>query len=421
MEQQGTPGITRRQFAQAAGAAGTFAILSSRGAAAQANGDTLKVGLLGCGGRGTGAAMNILEGENNVQLVALADLFEDRVKGAREKLQGNTNPKIAAQVAITDEMCFTGFDAYEKILATDIDILIEASLPYCRPKHIAAAVEAKKHIFTEKPVAVDPAGIRTFLDAVKKHKEMGLTLVAGTQRRHHPAYQQTIEKIHQGEIGDVIAMRAYWCGGLPFVHDRKEGQSDFEYRMRNWYGYCWVAGDNIVEQHVHNLDIVNWVMGGPPTEVYASGGRVWKPKTEKYGDIFDQFSCDYTYAGDKHVLSMSRHWDGTDGGVFEQAFGTKKFSDCTDLSDSQTPMGHAYVLEHQNLCNSIRKTGAHWHEGEQVAHSTLTAIMGRMSAYTGKRITWEEAMTSDLDIVPKVWSFDEAYPVGDIPNPVKKA
>ncbi|GMW01718.1 MAG: hypothetical protein AMXMBFR84_28550 [Candidatus Hydrogenedentota bacterium] len=413
-----TSGMTRRNFAKASAAA-TFAILSSKGAKAQQNSETLKIGLLGCGGRGSGAAQQILQGNENVQLVALADLFEDKAQQGRKRFTEHSDSRVSSKVAIDDGHMFTGLDAYKKILESDIDIIIEATLPYSRPKHIEAAVEAKKHIFTEKPAASDPAGIRQFMAAGRKHKEMGLTFVAGTQRRHHSGYIEGIKKIHDGSIGDVQFLRAHWCGGLPFVHPRDPKWSDLEYRIRNWYGYNWVCGDNIVEQHVHNLDVCNWIMNGHPEAVFASGGRAWKPRTEPYGDLYDNFSCEYEYAGGVFMLSMSRHWDGCDGGVFEAAVGTKGKWNSKLPEDCPPPAVDPYVQEHIDLVNSIRGTGPKWHQAEEVAESTLTAIMGRISAYTGKRLTWDEAMNMEGSIVPAEWSFDLEYPVGPIPVPVK--
>ena len=406
--------MTRREFAKTSAAAG-FAVLSASAAKAQTNSDTLKVGLLGCGGRGGGAIINMLTGNDNVQVIALADLFEDRLTGVRNRLKDAAEGQFKGKIAVDDDHCFVGLDAYERILETDIDILLEATLPYSRPKHIAAAVEAKKHIFTEKPAASDPVGIRTVIEASRKHKAMGLSLVAGTQRRHQKQYIESIAKIHDGAIGEVRALLAYWCGGLPFARDRKPGWSDLEYRIRNWYSYCWASGDNIVEQHVHNLDVCNWVMNDHPVSVFASGGRAWKPVTEKYGDLYDHFSCDYVYANGVHMTSLSRHWNGCEGDVFEEAAGADRTVRCRALGEPGTD---AYVQEHIDLVNSIRGTGPYYHEGQQVAESTLTAIMGRMSAYTGKRVAWDEALGSDLSIVPEVWDFDLEYPVGPVPCPV---
>lgn len=416
-ENKGT-GLTRRDFAKlGAAAAAGFTILSSKSGRAETNSDTLKVGLLGCGNRGTGAAMEMLRGNPNMKLIALGDLFEDRLTAARNRVKNSKNEQTAKSYAVEDDHCFVGLDAYKQILATDIDILVEGTLPYSRPKHLMAAVQAGKHIFTEKPAAVDPTGVRLVIEAAKLAKEKGLSFGAGTQRRHQKEYIETIKKIHDGTIGDVVAMRAYWCGGLPFCFDRKEGQSDFEYRIRNWYGYCWVCGDNIVEQHVHNLDVCNWVLNGHPTSVFASGGRAWKPAEEKFGDLWDNFSCDFEYSNGVHVSSFSRHWNDLDGGVFEDAVGTKGRSSCCDMGEKgEDP----YVQEHIDLVNSIRGATPYLNEGIQVAESTLTAIMGRMSAYTGKKITWDEAMNSDLSIVPEVWDFSKPYPVGPVPVPPAK-
>lgn len=407
-------GITRRDFAKASAFAG-FAILSAKSSAAKTkNADTLKVGLLGCGGRGTGAAVNMLESDNNVRLIAMADLFPDRIENSKKTIRENEKEPVRSKFAVQDDMCFSGFDAYKKILATDIDIVIEGTLPYSRPTHIEAAVEAKKHIFSEKPVAADPFGINKVLAAVEKHKSMGLSFVAGTQRRHQREYVETIKKIQDGLIGDVLAMRAYWCGELPFAHERKPEWSDLEYRIRNWYAYCWVAGDNIVEQHVHNLDVCNWVMGGPPKYVLASGGRAWKPNTEKYGDIFDNFSCDYEYENGVHMSSFSRHWAKCSGGVFEDIVGTKGRSNATDNGEKGL---NPYVQEHIDLVNSISGAGPHYHEGKQVAESTMTAILGRMSAYTGQKLRFSKTLEENLKITPDEYDFAKAYPVGPVPTP----
>jgi predicted dehydrogenase len=214
-----------------------------------------------------------------------------------------------------------------------------------------------------------------------------------------------------------VAARAYWCGGLPFSHERQEGQSDLEYRLRNWYNQVWTCGDNVVEQHVHNIDIINWVMGGPPKSVFASGGRAWKPREERYGDIWDHFSCDYEYDNGVFLTSMCRHWNDSDGGVFEWVKGTKGESNCTDMSDQKND---PYVQEHVDLLKSIRNEGPYLNEGQRCAESTMTAIMGRMSAFTGQRLTFEKALKSDLSIVPEDLSFDKEYPIGPIAVPGKK-
>jgi predicted dehydrogenase len=423
MDTDRSRGITRRDFAKATAAAAGFAVLHSRAYAQEAGSDVLRVGLLGCGSRGGGAAGQILMGNENVQLVALADVFQDKLDAKRKEFTENANPAIGPKVAIDDDHCFVGLDAYKKIVDSDIDVLIEGTLPYSRPKHLVYAMDAGKHIFTEKPVAVDPTGIRMILDAAKTHKDKGLSFVAGTQRRHDLGYQETIKRVQEGAIGDVLSGRVYWCGSLPFVHERKAEWSDLETCIRNWYAYCWIAGDNIVEQHVHNLDIANWILNAHPVSVFASGGRAWKPNEEKYGDIFDHFECDYEYPNGVHVYSFSRHWYESDGGVFEEFIGSKGRTDAKGKIEGANPFEFSgdkvdpYVQEHIDLVNSIRGTGPKQHEAEQVCHSTLTAIMGRESAYTGKKLEWDSFLNSDLSLVPADLSFDNKYPMGPVPRP----
>lgn len=413
MSQESRGSMTRRQFAQTTAAAG-FAILASRSGVAQSNGDTLTFGIIGTGGRGYGAGMNMLQGADNVKLVGLADVFDDKVNSARERYEAIEDPNMAGKVDIDPDKCFTGLDAYKQLIDTDVDIIVHATPPYIRSVHIEAAVDAGKHIFTEKPAAVDPVGIRRFIRAAEKAEEKGLSMVCGFQRRYQTAYVDTISQIKDGAVGDILAARAYWNGSLPFSHEREDDMSDLEYRLRNWYNYCWVCGDNIVEQHIHNLDVINWIMGEPPVAVVASGGRAWKPKEERYGDIWDNFSCDFEYANGVHMLSMARHWNNSHSAVFEEVTGTEGVSTCRDMAEDK---GDPYVHEHTHLVNSIRGDEPYLNNGVAMAHSTMTAIMGRMAAYTGQRMTWDEAINSDLSLVPEELDFDNEYPVGPIPVP----
>ena len=413
MNKKSESGISRRDFAKAsAAAAAGFAILSSKSGVAQDNTDTLKIGLIGCGGRGTGAAVNCLTGNDNIKLVAMADVFEDKLKNSRKGLEAND--RINAKVDVKDDMCFVGLDSYKRLLETDVDVVIHATPPYARPMHIEAVIAAGKHLFSEKPFGVDAPGIRRCIAAANAAKEKNLVFVTGLQRRHQTSYMETIKKLQDGEIGEIVAARAYWNGGLPFCHERKEGWSDLEYRLRNWYNTIWTCGDNIVEQHVHNLDVINWVLDAHPVKVVASGGRAWKPAEERYGDLWDNFTCDYEYANGVHMLSMSRHWNNSANGVFEEVTGTKGKSDCRSLGrDRSDP----YVNEHVALFQSIRGEIPYINEGVRTSESTLTAIMGRMAAYTGKELTWDEALNSEETLVPAVLDFDSAYPVGPIPVP----
>ena len=405
--------MTRRQFAQTSAAAG-FAILASRAAVAQNNGETLTFGVIGTGGRGFGAGLNMMQGNDNVKLVGLADVFEHRVSSARERYEAIDDPNIASKVDIDPEKCFVGLDAYQQLIDTDVDIIVHATPPYCRPQHIEAAVDAGKHIFTEKPAAVDPVGIRRFIAAAEKAEEMGLSFVSGFQRRYQTSYRDTIARLQDGEIGEILAARAYWNGSLPFSHERQDDENDLEYRLRNWYNYCWVCGDNIVEQHIHNVDVVNWVLGEHPVAVIASGGRAWKPREERYGDTWDNFTCDFEYASGVHMLSMSRHWNNSHSAVFEEVTGVDGKSNCRNLAEDD---GDPYIQEQTYLVQSIRGEGPYLNDGVAMANSTMTAIMGRMAAYTGQRLTWDDAINADLSLVPDDLSFDNEYPVGPIPIP----
>lgn len=405
--------LTRRQFNKAAAIA-TFAVISKNINAAETNSDTLKIGLIGCGGRGFGAVKDCMEGNENIKIVALADVFEDRLKECRKKLESMQGRNYAGKVAIDDGHCFVGLDAYKKILETDINVVIHATPPYARPKHIEAIVDAGKHVFTEKPLAVDPAGVRRVMKAIQKAKEKNLCFQTGTQRRSSNAYRETIKKIQDGAIGDIIAARVYWNGDLPFCHDRKPEWSDLEYRLRNWYNQIWTCGDNIVEQHIHNIDIINWIMGTHPVKVVASGGRAWKPREEKYGDLWDHFECDFEYPNGVHMFSFSRHWKNSKNDVFEEVFGTKGKSKCNDMGkDTINP----YVQEHIDLIKAIRGQAPYLNTGMECAESTMTAIMGRMSAYTGKELTWDEALNADLSLVPEDLDWNKPYPIGPIPVP----
>ncbi len=407
--------LTRRQFNKAAALA-TFAVISKNIEAAETNSGTIKVGLIGCGGRGFGAVKDCMEGNDNIKIIALADVFEDRLKDCRKKLESMQGRNYKGKVDIDDGHCFVGLDAYKKILETEVDMIIHATPPFARPQHIEAVIEAGKHVFTEKPVAVDPAGIRRFIKAAEKAKEKGLCLHTGTQRRSSNAYRETVKKIQDGAIGEIIAARVYWNGELPFCHERKPGESDLAYRLRNWYNQIWTCGDNIVEQHIHNIDVINWIMGTHPVKVVASGGRAWKPLEEKYGDLWDHFECDFEYPNGVHMFSFSRHWNNSKNDVFEQVFGTKGKSMCNDMGkDTINP----YVQEHIDIIKAIRGEAPYLNTGIECAESTMTAIMGRMSAYTGQELTWDEAINADLSIVPEDLDWNKPYPIGPIPVPGK--
>ncbi len=413
---------TRREFvkksAAAAGAVAGFSILSHGiGYAA----DPIKVGVIGCGGRGTGAIMNCLAAGDNIELVAMGDLYEEKVKDCYEYLTKENHPrrKVPApkNVKVTPEKMFSGFDNFEKVINAGVDLVILATPPGFRPQHFEAVVNAGKHCFCEKPVATDPVGIQRFLKAGKASVQKGLCVVAGTQRRHDPAYIETIDRIKKGEIGDVTACYAYWNMGALWLRPRQPGMTDMHFQTTNWYYFDWICGDHIVEQHVHNLDVCNWVMGAYPAKALGIGGRQVRTG-EEYGNIYDHFTIDYEYPNGVHMLSMCRQQKGTDGNVSEFIVGAKGQSDPSGRIQGASRWRYRgekvdpYLQEHVNLINAIR-SGNKINESESVALSTLTAIMGRESAYTGKAITWDEIMKSNLDLLPKkmAWGPVKVRPV----------
>jgi predicted dehydrogenase len=385
--------------------------------------DKIRVGLVGCGGRGTGAAGDCCLSNDNVELVAIGDVFPDRVEEAKKKL----GEKLGDKYKVGSDRAFVGFDAYKKVIASDVDLVILATPPGFRPMHIEAAVDAGKHIFAEKPVATDPAGIRKVLAAAEKIKQKKLAFVTGTQRRHDFGYNATIKKIHEGAIGDLVSAQCYWNQGFLWMKPRQPSWSDMEWQLRNWLYFTWLSGDHIVEQHVHNIDVLNWCFQNHPVSAYGMGGR--QVRTDPaYGNIFDHFAIEYVYPGGVRAISMCRQIDGTDSRVSERVVGTKGTANpagsIEDLKGErifrfrkESGQLGPYQQEHKDLVDSIRK-GEPLNECQRVAESTLTAIMGRMSAYTGKEVTWEQAMNSTLELFPKDnLTMDMSITVPPVPVP----
>ena len=376
--------------------------------------DEIRIGLIGCGGRGTGATMNAIQSSQNVKLVAMGDLFPDRLTGSQNELKKNSVTPPDA------DHCFTGFDAYQKVLAlADVNYAILATPPGFRSLHLKAAVKAGKNVFAEKPVAVDGPTVRACLEAYQEALDKKLAVGVGTQRRHSFGYQETIKRIHDGAIGDIVSARAYWNQGGLWHHGREEKWTDMEWQIRNWLYFTWLSGDHICEQHVHNLDVINWVMNAHPKRALGLGGR--QVRTDpKFGNVFDHFAIEYEYPNGARMASMCRQIDGCDGNVSEHVAGTKGV--CSPIGgyaitgeqpwsfDKKKDCAH-YVQEHADLIASIR-AGQPINEMKNVAESTLTAIMGRMSTYTGKAVTWEEALNSTTVLMPQPMEF------GALPAPV---
>ena len=409
---------TRREFvattAAVAGAAALSGLVIPRASGATGRGaGRLKVGVIGCGGRGTGAAVNALEASPDVELIALGDLFPDRIEGCKNELkQLSTDMQERCKTAMTNT--FTGVDAYKQVIATPCDIVILATAPGFRPIHFAAAVEAGKHVFMEKPVATCPAGVRMVIESAAKAKEKKLSVVAGTQRRHESSYVDAIPRLHDGAIGKVVSMDVYWNQGGLWMNKRQPAWTDAEWQIRNWLYFTWLSGDHICEQHVHNLDVAYWVMDALPVRVLAMGGRQVRTSPD-YGNIYDHFACQFEYADGRSVTSYCRQIDGCSSRVEEIVHGAEgrarladpgvaEFTGKTNWKWSGQDK-QRYTQEHRDLIASITNNGPYLNEGQRIAESTLMAIMGRMSAYTGKTVTWEQAMNSKLDLVPREFAL----------------
>lgn len=388
------------------------------------DGKPLKAGLVGCGNRGTGAALNFLSAGNDLQIVALADVFEDKVWDCRSKLQKQ-------KVEVPEANCFWGFDAYKKLLETNIDVVILATPPHFRPEHFDAAVQAKKHVFMEKPVAVDPVGARKIIATSRKAENMGLVVITGTQRRHQRDYLETYRQVASGAIGEITGAKAWWLQSHVWFRTREEGWSDMEYMLRNWNNFCWLCGDHILDTHVHNIDIVNWFVGKHPESATGFGGRARRIT----GDQYDFFSIDFEFGNGLFSHSMSRQIDGCDNSLGELVVGTEGYTNCKNTiynpdgsvkwsyeypknkegKSTEVVKVSPYVQEHIHLVTAIRNNQPVV-EAERTAVSTLTAIMGRTAAYTGRKVTWDEMMNSSEKLGPQVY---EMGPVNmEFPVPV---
>lgn len=406
-------GFSRRDFLKASAVASVVPAVGASNVFA-AGKDKIKVGMIGCGGRGTGAMLDCLNADEAVELVAMHDAFQDRIDSSLERIKKELAEKETPdRCKVTPETMFTGFDGYKKLLAIDgIDLIITATPPHFRPIHLKAIVEAGKHCFMEKPVAVDPVGVRSIIASSNLAKTKGLAIVAGTQRRHQKHYIDMIKHIQDGDIGEVVGGQCYWNMGTLWTKPQTEGMSDMEWQLRNWLYFTWLSGDHIVEQHVHNIDIINWAFGTMPTMVMGMGGREVR-KGKIHGNIFDHFAVEFEYPNGARVMSMCRQTKGCADRVAEHVVGTKGFASSDgrsatitgaktlDFSKSPNP----YVQEHIDLIKSIRD-GAPLNEGERVALSTMCAIAGRMSAYTGRSMKFDWALNaSKLDLSPSSYEF----------------
>jgi myo-inositol 2-dehydrogenase / D-chiro-inositol 1-dehydrogenase len=389
--------LTRRDLLKSSAvAAGTLVLTGTPGPLAYAQGDdTIRVGVVGCGGRGSGAAHNCVNSSKGVKIVALADAFSDRLQ------------KLKNDFDVPEDRCFVGLDAYKKLMALDdINLVILATPPGFRPIQLTEAIKQGKNVFMEKPVAVCPAGIKMVIEASEQAEQKGLGIVAGTQRRHQFEYVETMKRVLDGAIGEIVTAQCYWNMGGLWCHERQANESDVEWQIRNWLYFTWLSGDHITEQHVHNIDVVNWAFGDVlPETVHGLGGRQYRTDP-KYGHIFDHFGIEFNYPGDVRTISTCRQIEGTAGNVSERVVGTKGWTNCSGRIEGENPWRYRgprsdpYVQEHTDLIASIRE-GKPLNEGKRIAGSTLCAIMGRESAYSRQRFKTSWCTTRcTLDLLP---------------------
>jgi predicted dehydrogenase len=431
-----TSALNRREFLKTTGTAVSSAALlgglSIERSAFAAGSDTLRVALVGCGGRGSGAADQALSTQGSVKLVAVADVHKDRLDGSLKEL----STKHKDKVEVPEDHRFVGFDAYKNAIGL-ADLVILATPPGFRPMQFEEAVRRGKHVFMEKPVAIDAPGVRRVLAAAEEAKRKNLKVGVGLQRHHQAGYIETIKRLQDGAIGDIVAMRCYWNGNTPWVNRREDLEkrygrrlTEMEYQLRNWYYFVWLSGDHIVEQHIHNLDVCNWVKNGFPVRAHGMGGCEVR-KGKDYGEIFDHHCIEFEYADGSRMFSQCRHQQGCRNDVSEHAIGTKGTCDISAHTiRSAQPWRYrradnepnAYQVEHDDLFSAIRNDKP-FSEAEFGAKSSMTAIFGRMATYSGKELEWEKALNSQIDYMPKIFAWDaeplvKPGPDGIYPLPV---
>lgn len=401
----------RRNFVKTASVAAAVTGIATQSLSADANAKTLNVGIVGCGGRGTGAVVNALKADPNVKLTAMADVFKDQLDRSFQRL--SNMPGIKEKIAVKDEHKFVGWDAYKQLIDTDVDVVLLTTSPHFRPMHLDYAVQKNKHAFVEKPVAVDGPGVRKMFEVVAEAEKRKLAIVSGLCWRYDTGVKETMKRILGGEIGRVMSAQSTYNGGTLWHRTPKEGWTEMDNQMRNWLYYPWLSGDHINEQAVHTIDKMNWVMNDEhPLSAYGTGGRLVRTDA-KYGSVYDHFSITYEYSNDRRGFFNCRQMKGVDNNVSDLIFGTEgtanilrhwiKGKNRWKFRGQKKSM---YDLEHIAFFESIR-SGKPINNGKYMTESTLTAIMGRMAAYTGKKITWEQALNSKEDLTPKAYAWGD--------------
>jgi len=413
-----TKQISRRDVLRAGAAVSAGALVASGSRVYAAGSDKMRVAMIGSGSRGTKDAIDCLKSAEGVELVAMAEIFQDRIDSSLSQMR----KACPGQVKVTPETTFLGFDAYKKVMAMkDVDMVMLLTPPAFRPQMIKAALEADKHIFAEKPGAVDPVGVRSLMASAELADRKGLSIVVGTQQRWQPQYLELIKRIHDGRLGDIVGGQAYWNWGSSKWHfeERKPGWSDMEWQLRCWPYFVWLSGDHIVEQHFHNMDVINWAIGSPPVQCLGVGGRQARTGPE-FGNIYDHFTVEYEYPNGIRVMSMATQIEGSTPRVGERVVCTKGATFTTraegyidDIKGKriykyEDPIHSGEVAQYAGLIKGIRQ-GQPINECKRLAETSLTVIMGRMSAYTGRALSWKWAMKSRLDLSPA------KYELGDLP------
>ncbi len=413
--------VGRRDFVKVAAAAAAIPMIAaSHAAATPGRREPLRVGVIGCGGRGTGAALQALRADKDAVLVAMGDVFQERIDACLKNLTEELGDAAAAQVRVDPDKRFTGFDAYRKVIDAGVDVVLLTSYPAFRPAHLKAAVDAGKHVFAEKPVAVDGPGVRSVLASAAEAKRKNLALMVGFCWRHNDGMKSMFEQINGGAVGDVLSVHTTYHTTTLSKRPRKPEWGDLEFQMRNWWHFTWISGDHIVEQAVHSIDRLNWALDDRlPTKVTCLGGRAARSGPE-HGNVFDHFAAVYEYEGGLRAFHTCRQQDGTPNDNTDYVYGTKGMAVVNgwnptyvvkDLAGKETwryagPTDRdMYQNEHDTLFASIR-SGKPFNDGERSTNSTLTAIMARMAAYTGQAITWQQALDSAESLVPDALAFD---------------
>jgi predicted dehydrogenase len=425
--------LSRRSFVgnTAAALAGAALVGGAAAIGRGATDKTLKIALVGCGGRGSGAAKQALSADSNIVLTAMADVVPEQLEKSLENLQSQFSSE-PEKIKVDDAKKFVGLDGIDKVLATDVDVVLLTTPPGFRPEHFAKVVKAGKHAFCEKPIATDAPGVRRFLEAAKLSKEKGLGCQSGFCWRSHYPHRETYQRIHDGMIGDVRAVYGTYHTNTPWVKPRQPGWTDLEYQLRNWMYFCWLSGDHLVEQAVHTVDKMCWTFNDvSPIAATGQGGRQQRVE-EQYGHIYDHFTIAYEFPNSARGFISCRQQQGCTADVSDHVLGTKGFlrqtSGRVNAIDAgsehwkyEGPKNDMYQTEHDEFFTSLRE-GTPLNFAEKLAHSTMVAIMGRMSAYTGQTITWDDAINSKEDLRPKeplAWNMKLDTPPVPIPGRTK--